>query len=344
MKLELTKEFIIDQNCPTPSCHASTVLPMKDGSVGAAWFGGTNESNDDVDIWFSRRVSGSWSEPVCISADKALPHWNPVLFQKDEKTVVLFFKVGKKIAFWKTYFVESTDHGLTWSAPRELVPNDDAGGRGPVKNKAIRLSSGRVLAPASTEQNHDWRCFVDYSDDELQTWRRSAFIERPTRYRKVVGMIQPSLWESAPGRVHMLMRTDCGFVYRSDSSDFGATWSPAYKTGLFNNNSGLDVARTADGRLFLVSNPVRKNWGERTPLTVVCSDDNGVTWGAGAVLESMPGEYSYPAIVSNGDELLITYTWNRKKICFARMKVNTDKTAGTHLDGEFSAIVHKNTR
>ena len=325
MKLELTKEFIFDQRCPTPACHASTVLPLPDGSVGAAWFGGTGESHDDVDIWFARRVDGCWSEPVCISADKAQPHWNPVLFQKDEATTVLFFKVGKPIAFWKTYCCESTDCGVTWSTPRELVPGDESGGRGPVKNKAIRLSNGRVLAPASTEQNHDWRCFVDISDDDLQTWRRTDFIERPTRYRKVVGMIQPSLWESAPGRVHMLVRTDCGFVYRADSADYGTTWSKAYKTGLFNNNSGLDVTRTADGRLFLVSNPVRKNWGERTPLTVVCSSDNGKTWGAGVVLESMPGEYSYPAIVSHGSELLITYTWNRKKICFASIIISEEK-------------------
>lgn len=322
MKLDITKEFIIDKNCPTPSCHASTVLALKDGAIGAAWFGGTGEGKDDVDIWFARRALGKWSKPICISADKEVPHWNPVLFQKDEDTVVLFFKVGKKIAFWQTYFVESNDCGLTWSAPQELVPGDTTGGRGPVKNKAIRLSNGRILAPSSTEQDHDWRCFIDYSDDDLKSWNRTDFVERPTRYRKTVGMIQPSLWESEPGKVHMLVRSDRCFIYRADSEDYGSTWSPAYKTGLFNNNSGLDVVRTQDGRLFLVSNPVRKNWGERTPLTVVCSEDNGLTWDMGAVLESMPGEYSYPAIVSNGKELLITYTWNRKKICFAKIKAS----------------------
>ena len=321
MKLELSRELIFDKNAPTPSCHASTVLPLRDGSIGAAWFGGTNESCDDVDIWFARRVNGQWSEPARISADRALPHWNPVLFQKNEETVVLFFKLGKQIASWKTYFVESNDCGLSWSAPRELVPGDETGGRGPVKNKALRLSSGRVLAPASTEQDHDWRCFVDYSDDGLQTWQRTAFIERPTRYRKIVGMIQPSLWESAPGTVHMLVRTDCGYIFRADSADFGTTWTKAYKTSLFNNNSGLDLARTADGRLFLVCNPVRKNWGERTPLTVLCSDDNGAVWRTAAVLEDTPGEYSYPAIVAHGGKLLITYTWNRKRICFVTIPV-----------------------
>jgi len=112
-----------------------------------------------------------------------------------------------------------------------------------------------------------------------------------------------------------------GAVPTFETVDGGKTWCPAYKTGLFNNNSGIDVARTDDGRLFLISNPVKENWGERTPLTVICSDDNGFTWGLGAVLESMPGEYSYPAIIANGKELLVSYTWNRKYICFAKITV-----------------------
>ena len=48
--MKYIKEFICDP-LPTPNCHASTVLPLGDGSVLAAWFGGTKESSADVDIW-----------------------------------------------------------------------------------------------------------------------------------------------------------------------------------------------------------------------------------------------------------------------------------------------------
>lgn len=36
--MKYIKEFICDP-LPTPNCHASTVLPLGDGSVLAAWFG-----------------------------------------------------------------------------------------------------------------------------------------------------------------------------------------------------------------------------------------------------------------------------------------------------------------
>ena len=59
----VTKEFIYPPMVNTPSCHASTVLPLEDGSVVAAWFGGTTEGNNDVKIWVSRRENSVWSKP-----------------------------------------------------------------------------------------------------------------------------------------------------------------------------------------------------------------------------------------------------------------------------------------
>ncbi len=39
------------------------------------------------------------------------------------------------------------------------------------------------------------------------------------------------------------------------------------------------------------------------------------TWQAALVLESEPGEYSYPAIIQTADDLVhITYTWKRQKV------------------------------
>lgn len=143
--MEILKEFIFE-NKPTESCHASTVLPLDDGRVVVAWFAGTKESADDVDILTSVRSEGGWSEPVRVSADRNIPHWNPVLFRRTDGKIMLFFKVGKKIPMWKTYFSLS-DNGVDWSEPAELVPGDISGGRGPVKNKPIRLRSGRVIAP-----------------------------------------------------------------------------------------------------------------------------------------------------------------------------------------------------
>ena len=97
MIINAKRELIFDEVCPTPSCHASTVLPLENGDVLAAWFGGAAEGKDDVDIWVSRRTDGAWLTPVQITAAPDIPHWNPVLFRKADGNVILFFKVGKKI-------------------------------------------------------------------------------------------------------------------------------------------------------------------------------------------------------------------------------------------------------
>lgn len=324
--MKTLKELICNP-LPTPNCHASTVLPLPDGSVVAAWFGGTKESTSDVDIWYARRDENGWSTPQTVSYSKNIPHWNPVLFLNAKGEVVLFFKVAKHIPSWRTFVAVSTDGGKTFGKPCELVAGDKSGGRGPVKNKCIRLSNGNILAPASTE-NRGWNCFVDISEDDGKTWRKAPKIKteqtapilnRQNQYTSnLIPMIQPTLWESEPGKVHMFTRTPVGRAYRSDSDDYGETWCQAYATDLPNNNSGLDVVKTPDGSLYLISNPVEENWGERSPLTLQKSCDNGKTWETVLTLEEekIDSEFSYPAIEYFNGSLYITYTYERLNVAF----------------------------
>ena len=324
MLLSAQKEYVIDESCPTPACHASTVLPLENGDVLAAWFGGSAEGKDDVDIFVARRVGALWYAPLRISAGDD-PHWNPVLFRGMGGRVVLVFKVGRTIAQWQTYFCASADGGRTWTTPAQLVPGDVSGGRGPVKNKPLRLADGTLLAPASSEQGA-WLAFVDVSRDDGVTWTRTPFIPAPRlKSGRQIAMIQPTLWASAPDRVHMLLRTNKGRVYRSDSADAGRNWCEAYPTTLRNPNSGLDLAKLPDGRLFLAHNPCGRSWGERTPLLLSVSEDNGETWREVLTLERrrIPGEeFSYPAVVSDGYMLHITYTYKRHKIVYWQILVD----------------------
>ena len=222
MILSAKKEYIFKENTVTPSCHASTVLPLKDGSVLVAWFGGKKEGDTTVAIYLSKRnTDGQWSTPHCVSENDGIPHWNPVLYQRPDGQIILFYKYGVKIADWITKFVLLDTDGNIISDPRELVPGDTSGGRGPVKNKCLLLPSGRLLAPASTEQNDRWIAFTDISDDNGKTWYNNGKFERPKYRGAYVGLIQPTLWTDDKGEVHCFMRSDKGAVYRSDSSDGG---------------------------------------------------------------------------------------------------------------------------
>ncbi len=333
---EFIQEFIFEEDRPFDSAHASTLLELKNGDILASWFGGSWEKGADVAIWAARRVNGVWESPRMVAKERCVAHWNPVLFRKEDGTILLFYKVGATIQQWQTWVVESKDEGETFSAPRELVPGDVSGGRGPVKNKPIRLKSGRVLAPASLE-GETWDAFVDISDDDCETWeksslvplRRSCFdiqmVDRPydKHYIYGKGVIQPTLWEDESG-VHMFLRSTSSRIIRSDSTDEGNTWNVAYDTGLPNNNSGIDLVRLAEGSLALVYNP-RENLpnyykGPRTPLVVSISKDNGETFELLKVLEDVRGNYCYPSVICNDNhEILITYTWNRERIVFCKI-------------------------
>ena len=93
------------------------------------------------------------------------------------------------------------------------------------------------------------------------------------------------------------------------------------------NNSGydnldphvvFDVGRAAsrinfyDGLLRWVDNPPKMIPWLAESYT---SSPDGKTWKTALVLEDLPGEYSYPAVIQSADGLVhITYTWHRKKI------------------------------
>jgi predicted neuraminidase len=70
-----------------------------------------------------------------------------------------------------------------------------------------------------------------------------------------------------------------------------------------------------NGQLALICNPVTKNWGMRSPISVFLSKD-GEEWTEIIKLETERGEFSYPAIIAYGNTLYLTYTWKREKIVF----------------------------
>ncbi|WP_192579229.1 sialidase family protein [Dyadobacter aurulentus] len=314
--LSSSKEFVFGDDRPFPQCHASTLVRLDDGEFLIAWFGGTEEKNPDVGIWVSKGRPGKWSTPVEVAKIREDAHWNPVLQKTADGKVTLYFKVGKEIAHWETWVKTSTDNGNTWSEAYELVTGDK-GGRGPVKNKLIELSNGDWLAGSSNEVNR-WEVFVDRSTDKGKTWKESPYFKIDTAQIKGKGAIQPTLWESTPGNIHMLVRTTGGVIARSDSKDFGKTWSEIKKTDLPNPNSGIDVAKLTDGTLVLAYNPDNENWGSRSPLSLILSYDNGKNWTDKIDIATgkKEDEYSYPAIISFGDSVAVTYTFNRQKIAF----------------------------
>jgi predicted neuraminidase len=304
-------EFIFE-SAPFPSAHASTIVETRDG-LAAAWFGGTREGANDVGIWMSRRAGGKWSPPVEVAtgtqADGSrFPTWNPVLFELRTGELALFYKVGPNPRQWWGMVRTSSDEGRTWSAARRLPD----GILGPIKNKPVRLPDGTVVAPSSTETPESpstWRVHFERSGDAGATWT----VSRPAAGTASgpIDAIQPSILMHAGGRLQAVGRTRSGRVFETWSDDRGHTWTPLTLLELPNPSAGTDAVTLKDGRHLLVYNHTPKG---RTPLNIAISRD-GKTWDVAHVLESEPGEYSYPAVIQTADGLVhVTYTWRRERI------------------------------
>ena len=310
-------EIFAHKGAAFDSAHASTVVKMLDGRLMSAWFGGSGEGNKDVRIWYAFYDDGAWSVPAVIETTDNVAHWNPVL-QNFGLYVRLYYKVGEDTATWVTKYCDYSMLTGKWTSPKELVPGDTTGGRGPVKNKCLVTSRGVIIAPASTEQG-DWKAFFDISRDGGLTWTKTDYVATPKKLVGNVEMIQPTLWEDKQGDIHALFRTKSGYIYRSDSTDGGFTWCEAYQTSLPNNSSGIDLVMTDNGWLWLAYNPIKAQ-GLRYKLMLSVSKDNGETWEDVQMLESSPliwKEYSYPALIADGNKVYMTYTYEREIIKYA---------------------------
>ncbi|HEX4795735.1 MAG TPA: sialidase family protein [Humisphaera sp.] len=303
----LKTEFIFE-TAPFKSCHASTIVESTGGLV-AAWFGGTREGASDVGIWLSRLENGSWSAPVQVASGadadgKPLPCWNPVLFQPVGKDLLLFYKVGPSPSTWWGKMMSSSDSGKTWSPQRRLPE----GILGPIKDKPVALSDGTLLCGSSTEGPDGWRIHIERTMDLGKTWLATP----PLNDGRRIGAIQPTiLVHHDPDSIQILCRTRQGRIYDAWSKDAGQTWSAMAPTPLPNPNSGIDAVQLRDGRSLVVYNHTPRG---RSPLNLAISED-GKSWKSGPILETEPGEFSYPAIIQAADGMVhITYTWKREKV------------------------------
>ena len=300
--------FVFEE-APFESCHASTVVQATDGTLLCAFFAGKDEGDPSVGVWLARHDGKRWAPPAEVATGmtdggKRHPCWNPVLFQPAKPAgapLLLFYKVGPSPDTWWGMLMTSADSGKTWARPTRLPE----GILGPVKNKPIEFADGTILCGSSTE--HDgWRVHFERTTDLGKTWTRTEALND-----KDVSLIQPTILRLGGDDLQALCRSRQGKVYEFRSADLGAMWGAPAATELPNSSTGVDGVTLADGRHVLVYNHTPRG---RTPLNVGMSAD-GKSWRAGPVLESEPGEYSYPAVIQAADgRVHVMYTWNRKRI------------------------------
>ena len=294
-------------------CHASSIVDTGEGLV-ATWFGGTHERHPDVCIYVARMTDGVWGAPeqVADGVESELirnSSWNPVLYQRDNGDLILYYKIGSNPRKWYGVYKVSTDKGKTWSR-EQRIPNNLYG---PIKNKPVKAPDGGILYPTSIEYAPGWKVYVEHSTQELTRWRKREIDNGQWQ------AIQPTILTHADGSIQLLCRSKHQRIVETWSRDGGKTWSKVDTTSMLNNNSGIDAVSMSNGLHLLIHNPKIKS---RSKLAVSVSAD-GKAWRELIVLEDHPeGEYSYPAIIEGRDgNIHITYTNRRDNIKYVCLKL-----------------------
>jgi len=208
----------------------------------------------------------------------------------------------------------STDEAKTWSNPIACI-TDKKGFFVLNNNRVIQLKNGRLLMAVALHDNEvgkfiiHGRIFSYYSDDNGITWHCGVEVQNPS------GVIaqEPGVIELKDGTVMMFIRTSSGFQQLSYSKDKGQTWSPMVTSKIHSPLSPASITRLPSTKdLLLVwnnndgSNPQTK--GERTPLTVAVSKDEGKSWEHITDIESDPlGHYCYIALHCTKKDVLLSY-------------------------------------
>lgn len=313
--------FILHQP-PFKQCHASTIAELKDGSILVAFFAGSYEGAQDVKIWSCTLKNDLWAEPVVLADGKiqdtlSYPCWNPVLFMSTKGRLYLFYKVGENPREWFGMMKYSDNGGQNWSKPLRLPD----GNLGPVKNKPVELSDGKLLCPSSIESDTQWKVQMEKYDPVKNNWDITK-VDQTNPYQ----VIQPTILAYGNSIFRILCRSKSNAIITSLSIDNGRSWSRLSAINLPNPNSGIDGITLRDGTHLLVYNPLLsgKEWvNGRNQLNLAWSAD-GITWKDILVLEKEEtGEFSYPAIIQSSDNLIhITYTYNRNQIKYWRLRPN----------------------
>lgn len=313
-----------------PRNSEGAFLPLRDGRVlfcYSAFLGDSARDYTEANIACVESSDGgaSWSRPHTLftaESNGAMNLMSVSLLRMRNGEIGLFYLVRRDWDDMRVVLRRSQDEGEHWSEMVECTPRK---GYFVMNNdRALRLSTGRILLPAAehTLQDAAQRAYTPaiatffYSDNDGMSWHESAARLSIADTGSASGLQEPGIVELWDGSLYGWARTDLCLQYEFASRDGGATWSPPRPSRFTSPLSPLSTKRMPDGRLFAVWNPIpayvtRESspiTGGRTPLVASVSADDGTTWSAPWALETDPeGGYCYTAICFTEVGVLLAY-------------------------------------
>lgn len=335
-----TVEAIIPPG-PWRTCHGPGMVELPNGDLLCCWFAGTFEGDADIHIVCARLPKGAdkWEEPVNVSDDPTRSEQNPSLMIGPDGAVWCMYtaqlgRIPGKDNMQYTSQVrcqKSFDGGKTWGDYETIFPEEGTFSRQPIQIlKNGRWIYGTWICTDAVDGLAGDPSAFRISDDQGKTWR---MVMMP----KSNGRVHPTVVELDDGHLVAFMRSrEADFIYRSESFDWGDSWSEPKPTVLPNNNSSISAIRTQSGRIAIAYNPTcvsedmrsKCAWpGLRCPVAVALSEDGGLTFPMIRWMERGEGyigdenktnnkQYEYPYLMQSADgRLHLTYAaFTRKAV------------------------------
>jgi predicted neuraminidase len=311
-----------------PSAHASALAQLPHGDLIAFWWAGSRESGPDVKVYASRWRNGQWSNNWIVasrdSLGDALGHGvrrigNPVAWTAADGTVHLYV-VATGMGGWaasRVVQLQSSDEGATFKVRRVLPMSPVFNTSVLVRATPVGQADGGWWLPVYFEIGHKYPMLVSFD--------ANGNPQRLTRIGTRTRSLQPTLVQVSPTEVRAWMRDankERSVVQQAVSHDGGENWDDLGPTDIRNRGTALAVLRLHNGTMLMLGNQGTSTATERSTLALSMSADGHHWQHVTDIVSGQPrDEFSYPAMFQVGDELHITYTYQRRAIAHHRLKI-----------------------
>lgn len=255
-------------------------------------------SNDDGRTWTQPRTAVSHSERGC---------WATEIFTQTERPFIAVHTYNTN-SYKREHYRELQTFRLALDGNGQPVgePVSFCGLNGVSVRQGFRMSDGEIFFPVywqevlydfdwatdSTarhggQQRYPFRCGCAVSRDGV-VFERFGYLDAPA------SVWEPTAVELEKGHIMMLMRSDAeAFLRRSDSFDFGRTWTKPAVTDIENAHTKPSLFKIGD-TVFLVNNFVQaQGLKNRTHLQIRATRD-GVHWRPACKPEEDDANFFYP--------------------------------------------------
>ena len=305
---DVTLHRVFGPEIPGQYKHPASFTELDNGDLYLVYYGGEGEYEGDTAVFGSRLAKGSsqWSRPQIIADTPERSEGNAAVWQAPDGRVWLFYvtRYGPTWSSSRIKYKISKDGAQNWSDPAMLA--FELGSM--VRGRPIVLKDGDYLLPIYHETGEDRErtaqdtcsLFLRYNP-KTKTWTETNRIHSPN------GNLQPAPVQITDDYLIAYCRPGGDFepnknryLVRSESRDGGRTWTKGEDSQFRNPNSAADFIKLQNAHLLLVYND--NNEGDRMPLTVAISIDNGKTWPYIRDIVNKPGDTAaYPYIIESAD-------------------------------------------